>query len=240
MTDVMPINESRANLPVAETPPTRAGRGVGIGLVLAAVFLLLAFVEIELPGLYMDEALIDSYVVKLLDPSKADRPLFRLPDNVFDHHDRFPMVGGSIYTGLPAAYLGVPYYALFGLSVSSLRIYHALHGAAIDCVHASRPPTTRSTPSIRSDIANLLSPSLALLSFASWKTHCDGRAFFIARSVLTPKRPTAAFQKVQAMRKALSIRGLDKRVHFRLLGTLASTAPECLFDESDELAERRG
>ena len=46
------------------------------------------------------------------------------------------------------------------------------------------------------DISN--SPSLALPSFASWKTHCDGRASFIARSVLSDKRPTAAFfQKVQ-------------------------------------------
>jgi hypothetical protein len=50
---------------------------------------------------------------------------------------------------------------------------------------AIRLPTTDSTPTIRWDIANSASPSLALLSFASWKTQPDRRAFFIARSLLT-------------------------------------------------------
>ncbi|MBU4270726.1 MAG: hypothetical protein KKE86_04035, partial [Planctomycetes bacterium] len=48
-------------------------------------------------------------------------------------------------------------------------------------------------------IANSISPSLALPLFASWKTHCDGRAFFIARSILSHKRPMAAFSESAEM-----------------------------------------
>jgi 6-phosphogluconolactonase/glucosamine-6-phosphate isomerase/deaminase len=46
---------------------------------------------------------------------------------------------------------------------------------------------------------------LALPSFASWKTHCDGRAFFIARSVLKRKRRTVICQKVQNLFKHINI-----------------------------------
>ena len=99
-------------------------------LAVTAVFVVLALVEIELPGLYMDEAIIDSYDVGLIDSSKADRPVFRLPDNMLDKHNRFPILAGCLYTGLPATYIGAPYYAVFGMNVASLRIYHALYGVA--------------------------------------------------------------------------------------------------------------
>ena len=51
------------------------------------------------------------------------------------------------------------------------------------------PPTTGSTRTNPLDTANDISssPSLALLSPASWKTLCDGRAFFIARSIVKPQ-----------------------------------------------------
>ena len=102
---------------------------MAIGIVPALVFLVLAFVEIDLPGLYMDEAYLDAYTVKMLDRSKTfDRPLFNLPDNVLDKNDRFPVTGG-IYVGLIGTYLGLPYYALFGMNIFTLRTYHALYGS---------------------------------------------------------------------------------------------------------------
>lgn len=109
----------------------KAGRtGMVVGLLPVMVFLALAFIEIDLPGLNMDEACIDSYVVKIIDSSKTiDRPTFNLPDNILDRHGRFPLTGG-IYVGLTAAYLGAPYYSVFGMNLFSLRIYHTLYGAA--------------------------------------------------------------------------------------------------------------
>ena len=53
-------------------------------------------------------------------------------------------------------------------------------------------PTRPNRPDTANDISN--PPSLALLSLASCKTPCDGRAFFIARSIVNGLRPSS--QKV--------------------------------------------
>jgi hypothetical protein len=95
----------------------------------AIIFLIMAFIEIDLPGLYMDEAYLDAFTVKILDKSKTvDRPLFNLPDNILDKNYRYPITGG-IYVGLIGTYLGVPFYKLFGFNIFTLRMYHALYGA---------------------------------------------------------------------------------------------------------------
>jgi dolichyl-phosphate-mannose--protein O-mannosyl transferase len=101
------------------------------GLFPAVIFLAMAFIEIELPGLYMDEAYFDAFVVKILDPSKTvDRPLFNMPCNILDKNYRFPLTG-AIYHGLIGTYLGAPFYKIFGENFISLRVYHALYGAVI-------------------------------------------------------------------------------------------------------------
>src|SRR5208282_6238976 len=66
---------------------------------------------------------------------------------------------------------------------------------ASGCGREAPPPATDTNPTNLPGIATdiLRPPSLALLSHASWKTHCDGRAFFIARSILNHKRLPAVF-----------------------------------------------
>ena len=65
---------------------------------------------------------------------------------------------------------------------------------AVAGVQPRRQPLAPLGPIVRT-LPIMLSPSLALPSFASWKTHCDGRAFFIARPISSHKRPTAVFSE---------------------------------------------
>lgn len=111
---------------------TRLGPGRA-GLVLAMLWAIMTLWNFELPGLQMDEANHYAFIPGITSDSAARLHHFRLPDNYLDGQDnlrRFPILGGSFYNSPVIAYLGLPYFAIAGHSVASLRIFSALIGLA--------------------------------------------------------------------------------------------------------------
>lgn len=86
-----------------------------------------------LPGLQLDEANHYAFIPGITSEQAARLHHFRLPDNYLDSQDnlrRYPIMGGSVYNSPLTAYLGLPYFAIAGHSVASLRIFSALIGLA--------------------------------------------------------------------------------------------------------------
>ncbi|MEO8536209.1 MAG: hypothetical protein ABI533_01690 [Betaproteobacteria bacterium] len=85
--------------------------------------------DIELPGIYMDSVNPDYLVAKLLNRAHAE-PLIAwvLPGNYLA--DRFPVLV-SMYHGLQQFWLGLPLYAIFGMSVAGIRLTHMAFGIAV-------------------------------------------------------------------------------------------------------------
>jgi len=94
-------------------PPTYILAGLPVG-----VFFFLVLRHIELPGLYYDEINPEASVVALL------RHL-----QVGGDYD-WPLIS-TYYIGMLSVYLGAPLHAFWGLSVTTVRLHHALYGAAI-------------------------------------------------------------------------------------------------------------
>ncbi len=86
------------------------------------VFLGLVLVRSDLPGIYMDAANPDFLAAQWL--HRGHNPGAGIPSKVF------PILG-SFYHGLQNAYLGVPFFALAGFSVTSLRLEQATFGAIL-------------------------------------------------------------------------------------------------------------
>lgn len=92
-------------------------------LLSAAVFLALVLVQADLPGLYMDGVNPDFLAAQLLHHN-ARQPSAGLPSKIF------PILG-SLYHGTQNVYVGLPIFALFGFSVTALRLCQALFGAIL-------------------------------------------------------------------------------------------------------------
>jgi hypothetical protein len=98
-----------------------------------AVWVVGVLRHIELPGPYMDAVNPEYLVVQALHPDPSN-PVWTLPG-------RIPLLS-SLYAGMQNYWLGLPVFWLFGTSITSLRLFHGLFGAAIvalvyHVVHAS-------------------------------------------------------------------------------------------------------
>src|SRR5256885_13811784 len=97
------------------------------------VFLVLAafaagvMLDIDLPGVYMDAVNPDYLVVPVLHPTRPIEASV-LPGNYIAH--RLPILT-SFYHGTEQVWLGLPFFALLGTSVVSLRLVHGLFGCAV-------------------------------------------------------------------------------------------------------------
>jgi hypothetical protein len=100
---------------------------------LALLWLILSLWQFELPGLQMDEVNHLAFIPGVKSAEAAHQPHFRLPDNLLDHRkppQRYPILGGSVYNSTISTWLGLPYFALAGHSVGSVRIFWGLLGLA--------------------------------------------------------------------------------------------------------------
>lgn len=82
-------------------------------------FLGLVLVHSDLPGIYMDAVNPDFLAAQWL--HRGHNPGAGIPSKIF------PILG-SFYHGLQNAYLGVPFFAVAGFSVTSLRLEQAVFG----------------------------------------------------------------------------------------------------------------
>lgn len=87
-----------------------------------AAFIGLVLVQSDLPGIYMDAANPDFLAAQWL--HRGHNPGAGIPSKIF------PILG-SFYHGLQNAYLGVPFFALAGFSVTSLRLEQAVFGGIL-------------------------------------------------------------------------------------------------------------
>lgn len=82
-------------------------------------FLALVLVHSDLPGIYMDAVNPDFLAAQWL--HRGHNPGAGIPSKIF------PILG-SFYHGLQNAYLGLPFFAIAGFSVTSLRLEQAVFG----------------------------------------------------------------------------------------------------------------
>lgn len=94
------------------------------------LYVVTGLAEVELPGVYMDEANAAAFSPAIASPAAQDKHHFRLPDNIWGNQSRFPILGGAIYNSVVESYLGVPFFETFGYSTASLRMFHWSIGAA--------------------------------------------------------------------------------------------------------------
>lgn len=90
------------------------------------LFAMFAFRELELPGAYMDEMNAGAFAPAILDSRAADKPHFRLPDNILGNQARFPVVGGSVYNAEVASYVAAPLYKFWGFSLLTQRLWEII------------------------------------------------------------------------------------------------------------------
>ena len=91
--------------------------------VVAAVWMAVATQQIALPGVYMDAVDPDYLVVRLLNPDALPITAWLIGGN--DLFGRAPVLI-SFYHGSQQVWLGLPGFALFGTTVTGLRLTHAL------------------------------------------------------------------------------------------------------------------
>ena len=87
------------------------------------LFLVCALRYVEVPGLYMDAINPDYLVGRWLNP-ELQNPAWTLPG------PELPLLG-NLYHGTQNLYFGLLTYSIFGTSIISARLTHALFGAAI-------------------------------------------------------------------------------------------------------------
>ena len=101
----------------------QTGRAPAIGLaIVLVIFVAVSLIKLDVPGIYMDSANPDYLSVYLTRPA-GSVPAWVYPDNMFFRQYEFPILS-SLYGGATPAYVGVPYFKLFGHSVASFRLYH--------------------------------------------------------------------------------------------------------------------
>lgn len=94
----------------------------GAWLLPVVVFLGLVLLHSELPGIYMDGVNPDFMAAQWL--HRSHNPGAGIP------YKLLPILG-SFYHGLQNAYLGVPFFAIAGFSVTSLRLEQAIFGVIL-------------------------------------------------------------------------------------------------------------
>lgn len=100
---------------------------------MALLWAVMTLWNFGLPGLQLDEANHYAFIPGIKSESAARLSHFRLPDNHLDNQDkllRYPILGGSVYNSPITAYMALPYFAVAGHSVASLRVFSALIGLA--------------------------------------------------------------------------------------------------------------
>lgn len=83
--------------------------------------------DIDLPGLYMDAVNPDFMAAKILG-STALTTTWVMPGNLF--FGRFPLLP-ALYYGSGMAWLGAPFYALFGMDIFSIRLMHGIYALGV-------------------------------------------------------------------------------------------------------------
>jgi hypothetical protein len=127
---------------------------------ITALYVILATRAFDQPGIYLDAVNPDYLAVRMLDPS-SPTSAWVLPGNLLWR--RFPLLGG-VYHGSIHAYLTLPFYALMGGTVLSLRVAHLflgilvvlMSGIFIWCVTRSRLATAAALLALVTDPAFIL------------------------------------------------------------------------------------
>ena len=97
------------------------------GAVVSLVLLAGVVLDIDLPGVYMDAVNPDYLVVSILNPGHRIEA-WVLPGNMLA--GRFPVLT-SLYHGTQQLWLGLPFFALLGTTVATLRLVHGLFACAV-------------------------------------------------------------------------------------------------------------
>ncbi len=108
------------------TPSTSLTRWLTGALVVCALFAGV-LLDMDLPGVYMDAVNPDYLAAPILHPGRRI-DVWALPGNLI--MGRFPVLT-SLYHGTGQLWFGLPFFALLGTSVTSLRIVHGLCACAI-------------------------------------------------------------------------------------------------------------
>lgn len=140
-------------------------------------FLGLVLVHSDLPGIYMDAVNPDFLAAQWL--HRGHNPGAGIPSKIF------PLLG-SFYHGLQNAYLGVPFFALAGFSVTSLRLEQAVFGLIL--LAALYQFTRRLTGSRALALAVALGLATELAFTASFRTQfyivLSGAAWLVVSMLL--------------------------------------------------------
>jgi len=150
-----------------------------------AAFLGLVLFHADLPGIYMDAANPDFLAARWL--HHGHNPGAGIPSKLFP-------VLGSFYHGMQNAYLGVPFFAVAGFSVTSLRLEQAVFGAML--LVALYHLTRRLTASRALALAVGLGLATELAFTASFRTQfyivLGGAAWFVLSMLLAlPAEPAS-------------------------------------------------
>ena len=89
---------------------------------------VVALQQIHLPGVYMDAVNPDYMAVRLLNPRHEQVLPWLLPGNYLD--GRYPILI-SFYHGSQQMWLGLPFFWLFGTTVTGLRLTHAMFALGV-------------------------------------------------------------------------------------------------------------
>lgn len=101
----------------------RAGATWWPFLAVMAAYAVVALQQISLPGVYMDAVNPDYMAVGVLNPRHQPITAWLLPGNYL--LERYPVLI-SFYHGAQQFWLGLPFFWLFGTSVTGLRLTHAV------------------------------------------------------------------------------------------------------------------
>jgi len=113
---------------MTEAPPRTGASHWWPFAVVAAVWLVVATQQITLPGVYMDAVDPDYLVVRLLNRHAQPIAAWLLGGNYL--FGKAPVLI-SYYHGSQQVWLGLPFFALFGTTVTGLRLTHAMFALAI-------------------------------------------------------------------------------------------------------------
>jgi len=108
----------------------RHARALAIVVLAALTVFVIAFaVDWRLPGLYMDAVNPEYFLPGIIDPTAPGNRPWILPGNLLA--SRFPVFTGSVYHGSTQLYFALPFMALLGVDLATLRIVQGLVGCAI-------------------------------------------------------------------------------------------------------------
>ena len=96
--------------------------------IVAVAYGVVALQQIHLPGVYMDAVNPDYMAVRLLNRRHEQVLPWLLPGNYLD--GRYPILI-SFYHGSQQMWLGLPFFWLFGTTVTGLRLTHAMFALGV-------------------------------------------------------------------------------------------------------------